>query len=419
MPHDHSKKQETIDYFDAYVQAFSRYMRLHESALNNCFLGAARRKVSMQLYFGNSVFCARLLGSWKGAPTVEWQPDNLTDLTTCKYEISIKKMRAYDLVFGIQVAFGKPDIDPKFLCDGSGPKFDNQNRLKLFTPQGTCGLWVTAPHLIPSRIRNKYESGKISRRQELTQSARLFRPSWILQWFSTDHDPLRGLETDPKIAGYGAAENLLGLAGFREGSPEQRFIKAGSALALAVARQSKTNEPAIHDVISKNPEILVIDYESFYSKKKLRFTENVKNEDGTLTPEIRTIVPDFVYVTHDQKIVCVEIEAYGKRLFTTGVETNFAVPSAATNRASYQIENYKTIIDGYGGNEIREQLGCPSVAPASFLLVVGSKDQKDFDERSWMHRQTQLAKAGIELQSWDYYLDRLSRLAKASAFSVL
>lgn len=68
------------------------------------------------------------------------------------------------------------------------------------------------------------------------------------------------------------------------------------------------------------------------------------------------------------------------------------------------------------GREIRAKLKKPDLWDFSYLLVVGSSQQPEFDERSWQSLRQALPE-DVLLRNWDFYIDRLRRLERAATFA--
>ena len=236
---------------------------------------------------------------------------------------------------------------------------------------------------------------------------------WVVAIISarTGLRALDGLDPDPFIAGTGVAEIILHSSGIADEFPPHKFQRASAALRDALATAQSKNEAAIHSVIEKHPWILVDAWEfsEFRSKPTITYTESL---DPSSPPEVQTIVPDFLYDCYDQTTLVVEIEASSKKLLKKTEETGYQLPRAPLVDALFQIGNYKRIMSGKFGSQVCRQLNKPDSWSFSYLLVIGSKLQENFDERSWAN--TRDAMVDIQVRTWDYYLDRLQRLQEAS-----
>jgi hypothetical protein len=182
----------------------------------------------------------------------------------------------------------------------------------------------------------------------------------------------------------------------------------------AVLSLSKQNERALQAFLEARPWVLVpeADFESVLPRTSVRVTERLANG----TTQDHRLIPDFIYHLFDHQSLVVEIESATKRLLTQKEETTFRRPAAQATAAVFQITSYKQFFSGPLGAQIRAQLSKPDSWGFDYLLVVGSALEPDFDERSWVALRDHLKASGVTLRTWDFYLDRLRRLAAMADF---
>lgn len=412
---EHETSNEIINYFDDFVASLATYLRPHQQSLGSDFCGAAQRELSMLVYQADDIVCARLIARKLRERVRVWRPQDPNDITTCHFSGVLRR--------GHQVqASCVAKRTPATLKMGiHRVGKSGENVVLSLCSDGRAGQLLIVPQVIGVDPTISSHPIELTESPSLPVGAYRLAPEWLAQWTSphSTSDPLEGLDPDPKLAAYGVAEGILRIANIRTDSPRKRFDDARSELATAIKSLSKANEKAIHPVIERYPWILVHEHEysQFRSEPRLNYIENVESSEGVITEENKTIVPDFIYELRDDTILCVEIESYTKRIFTTRSETGFSVPSSQTTKAAFQINNYQQIIDSYGHNEICNQLDKPSVTLFKYLLVVGSGLQPDFDARSWAHYRRQMQQNLVEVQNWDACLDKLARLAEASDFA--
>lgn len=241
-------------------------------------------------------------------------------------------------------------------------------------------------------------------------------PPWVAVMLSSESDPRRFLDPDPIIAAYGLAESFLVAAGVRDEEPSVRFGQAASDLEAAVAQLSQHNERELQNLLERRPWILVDESDYVSVRFRPSFVVHERLIDGT-TKDYE-IVPDAVYEQHDSTSLVVEIESAAKRLLVTRTEASLHVPAAPLTASSTQIQGYRRAFSGATGSQLRQQLGKPDSWSFHYRLVIGLRASPSFDERSWLALRDQLDDSKIEVRTWDYYIDRLRRLAAASAKAV-
>ncbi len=244
-------------------------------------------------------------------------------------------------------------------------------------------------------------------------------PPWIVSIVAarTGKSSLDGLDDDPIIAAKGIAEMILLFAGINAEVPAAKYRSAYDDLLNAIKTINKDNEKAIHAVIKNRPWILLDEshYKRFDDEVALSYTEREKHGDD-IVEVTKTIIPDFVYDKYEETLI-VEIEAATKQLLKLTKETGAQLPTAQAIAAQFQIMNYHAIINGPSSQDLRAVLGKPDSWRFEFLLVVGSKHQDKFDQRSWEILRGHIPK-DITLRNWDFYLEWLKRVEKASTFQV-
>jgi Arc/MetJ-type ribon-helix-helix transcriptional regulator len=240
-------------------------------------------------------------------------------------------------------------------------------------------------------------------------------PPWTVAFLSRGHPDtlLDGFDPDPVLFARSVADTILNIEGLQD-DPVKRYANASEQLREAVKALGSKNERDLHSLIESMPWILLPEgeFESFDSKKALVFEERLS--DGG--KQRSTIVPDFLYRQFEHDTLVVEIESGTKRLLTTKQQTNLSLPSAKAVASMFQILSYFRVLSGPMSVLPRQELDVPDDWAFRFLLVVGSRLQKDFDERSWMALRDYLHAAGIVLRTWDYYIDRLERLSRMADF---
>ncbi len=239
-------------------------------------------------------------------------------------------------------------------------------------------------------------------------------PEWTLGIVSNvaRDKELLGFDPDPIIAANGLSEAILVAAGIRASGSPSRYAQAAADLKWAVSSLSATNERVLQELVARNPWILVheAEYETVVPQCRLALVERL---DGGRNSTF-DVIPDFVYHQHDDISLVVEIESATKRLLVGAAEASFSVASAPTLHSVFQVAGYKRLFSGPLGSQARRQLGKPDSWTFRYLLVVGSRLQPDFNQRSWASLRDLMFDAGIELRHWDYYIDRLERIAQSA-----
>lgn len=293
-------------------------------------------------------------------------------------------------------------------------------RLAIVPESRNSSFIITAPRLYIGV--SDQEAALLQKGTEDTEDAKTVTPPPVPPWIvciisgREPEEALGGLDEDPIIAAKGVADSILRAGGVIDYDPSVRYRAARRELEEAILTVNAQNEKAIHLVIEQRPWILMheAEFSGFSSEVPLPFTER-REEDGAMQTVQRTITPDFLYDLYDSTLV-VEIEAATKQLLKQTKETTLQLPTAETVAAQYQIQNYRQICDGPMGSEIRTKLEKPDIWDFSYLLVVGSSKQPQFDERSWQSLRQALP-SDILLRNWDFYIDRLRRLEDAATFS--
>lgn len=285
----------------------------------------------------------------------------------------------------------------------------------LVVPRAQGGSFlVVFPCLMVDLPRSTSMDRQVSDNALLEAGIHPVRPPWIVSIISARHG-MSGLDEDPLIAGKGIADTILFASGIADEYPPVKYRRAWVDLKNAILALSAENEKALHLAVKKYPWILLheSDFSLFVSEPRLTYSErtSVGKEHEF---QSRTIIPDFMYHLHDQSTLVVEIEAANKRLLKKQKETGYKLPTAKSVASMFQILNYKQIMSGPFGSQICGQIDKPDSWTFAFLLVIGSTLQEDFDERSWQNLRKSLQASNVELRTWDYYLDRLERLRKAS-----
>ena len=415
-PFTENQKSHIKEYFHNFLSALTVYLRPYKGQLTENWLGVDKKDLSMILYFCDKGLVARLIGKQLESPIIERSGVNFVDCLESHYSGSSRgkgdiitfsaaaKLLAGDSIINYPILKEKP------------PTFSIHP-----TKTGTSFI-VLAPCLYNCITQEQFEKLKNLKSDKEKLNAGLLPeiPPWIFSLISTRSgaDCLDGLDKDPIIEAKALSDKILNLVGILNETPTELYQSARKALEQAVATVSSSNESSIHSVIEERPWILCdeVDFKSFSSKPRLRYIEKVKKGNKILDIE-KEIIPDFLYDLHDNYSLVVEIESASKRLLIKTEETGYQLPSAKTTAAGFQIDHYKTIINGPTGAVIREQLQKPDAWTFDYLLIVGSKSQVDFNERSWTILRNSFKELQIKVRTWCYYLDRLSRLEKASHFN--
>jgi len=412
------EEQCVINYFTRLHTALFEYVHPHRHSIGTAFSRIATEPKTLQLAFCKQGIFVRLLNEWLGEATIirrDIQYESatifhMTRLTTDPSNISFrtalrlpKDLGSADM-FGYDDSFGVEHLYPTYI---SGAQI-----MKMFGVVKSTAILHAFPIWMTDATRLQNERSEIGSREMLEAASRDFAPNFLFQWATNRDDMLEGLDSDPAVEAHALMEIILEQCGVISEPPGRRYSRAHSALKLALQRENSSNETAIHSVISQFRWILIdeTDIADFHSEKSIQYQELTNRElGGQISSTTHRFRPDFIYKLHGGDYVIVEIEAASKNLMINTKETGFQLFSAAANHALAQIRNYKSIITGYGSNDVCMALNCPSTTNYRFLLVVGSNEQLAFDQRSWDHQVRQLAGEGIELRSWYYYLERLER----------
>ncbi|WP_282046280.1 Shedu anti-phage system protein SduA domain-containing protein [Roseibium album] len=409
---------EAIEYFTEFQSSLLTYLHPHKSKLGNSFSGIAKGMKTIQLSFCEIGFFARLLPIWRGCNVEVGYRQQYSNAAILKYKPKSGKHRKLDFICSIQGAFIDKDMFGIWQRDGSDklvPCFEANFSIRLFVEVENTAIRHALPLVLKNSTGENHRNKKIDDLKMIELAGKDFKTAFLYQWATNRSDILEGLDPEPKSEAYAFSEVILERCGLLAESNEKKYTRLKNALEIAIDTDNTENEKKIHEVIEKNSSILVDDpdIDEFYSEHTLNYTEIVKN-GGEISEEKRSIRPDFIYKLSSDEFVFIEIEAASKNLLLQTQESSFNVFSAKANKALAQIRNYKTVIDQHGRAEICKQLGCPSTTTFRFLLIVGSAEQKNFNERSWDHATQQLSNEGIELRHWGYYLNRLERRRNAS-----
>lgn len=404
-----SLAQETVtEYLSEFASALGAYLRPSAGKLGSHWLGIDRAKRSMLVRWSEQGFSAFGIDNWLGKPVVaKYDPDG--GLRIRAPFRSIAPGRGDQSFVAVAMKQIRPTANATIGLTGNYT-FDlsltSEGALAAIGPECFAGLTKDEVKAIAQKKGRDLPS-------VLEQQRTL--PPWTVALISRGHPEnlLTGFDPDPFLFARGVADTILHIAGLQD-DPVARYSSAAKELGEAVKSVGTKNEWDLHSLVEAKPWILVPngEFESFASKKVLPYEERLG--DGSV--KTGTIVPDFLYKHYDHDTLVVEIEAGTKRLLIGRRETGFGLPSAAAVASIFQILNYSRILSGPMSSLARQQLDLPDDWAFRYLLVVGSKLQKDFDERSWIGLRDHLQAAGITLRTWDYYIERLERTSRMADF---
>jgi len=415
---EQASKEIIVNYMRKFTQTFSANLRRYKGQLGQEWGGIDSTDCSMIIYFCSDGVHARIVPRWLGAwvkiKYLDQQRLNETCITklnvtihageTCHFTTFVKKTKLHaKLGIGIRLTGASSIKGAEFSLSHEGDR-------------EASVLTLPSAYIGPSNLDAKSFNQSISCSEEMKKVGIRQSPfPWIFGFLSSfqDESVLDNFDKDPFIEAHGLTDQILSVAGISN-NPGERYGQAITELEQAIETVKRNNESSIHKVIMKFPFIIVDehDYVKFSSEPTIRISE--RTENGVKLANTR---PDLIYDMHDDCSLIVEIEAKEKQLFKQTKETGFNLPRAESVAACFQIHNYKTLFDGFASQQTREQLGLPDRWSFKYLLVIGSTKQNDFNQSAWNNLRDFMANTGVEMRTWDYYVDRLKRIKEASNYS--
>lgn len=410
-----------VDYFTRFHTAVFEYLAPHRVSVGNSFQRIAQENKTLVVAFTPDGYFARLLNHWTGQPVNVIHGAAFESATILPLGPLTNELKAVDFRF---VFRGNRELTHPDMFGFTGPNGEEVlypvplnavPAVKFVGVVNNTAFLHALPVVCKSSTGKRLRENEIGPREFLNAANDEFAVGWLFQWTSSRSDTLEGLDANPRIEAYSLVECILEQCGIIDEPPAVKYSRAASSLNQAMKSENSGNERQLQKVVEDYPWVLVEepDIDRFLPEQQLTYAE-VEIVDQAATRTERAIRPDFIYILHDGDCLIVEIEAASKEIMLTTSETGFQLFSAKANKALAQIRNYKSAIDRHGNAEICEQLACPSTTTFRYLLVVGSEDQRQFDERSFGNVAQQLAGEGIELRHWSYFIDRLKRREAAA-----
>jgi len=390
------------DYLAVVSSSLATFLRPERGTLPPRYLGIDRSQRTFLLRRSTSGFSALLIGKWLGSPVAEARDESAGTILRGRFTDAFEPPGTETQVsFFIKRLTGVCNSEVRLTHDW-------RLEVELKSPDST--LLLIGPELMQGLT--PVQAAAFRAKEYSGPAPRYATPNWVLGIVSNvgADDPLLGLDPDPIIAASGFAEAILSTSGSRLAHEPDRFGRAAAELRWAVTTLSPDNEAVLQNLVEDKPWILLheAEYDDVLPRPRIELLERMP--DGH--DERRQIEPDFVYHQPDSQSLVVEIESAKKRLHLLATETGYALPASRTVQSLFQILNYRHEFSGPLGAQVRRRLGKPDSWAFRYLLVVGSRLQRDFDERSWVVLRDQLQSAGVELRHWDYYIDRLDRIAR-------
>ena len=386
------------------------YLRPDANRLGPEWLGLASHNRSMLIDWTEQGFSARVIDSWLKKPVVgKLRPGGGRRLGG--YFRNIDVIPNTQFFFALAVKNYRGDAKTSFSVS-----HDNELIVDVEGTDAAFGIVGPAQYYGLTQADAERLAQDHSAKARAAFSTRLALPPWTVGFISTGEpeELLKGFDPDPVLLARSTADTILYSAGLRDIPPAVRYEEASRELQSALLSLAKHNERALQAFLEARPWVLVpeADFESALPRPSLLVTERLANG----TTQDHHLIPDFIYHLFDHQSLVVEIESATKRLLTQKEETTFRRPAAQATAAVFQIISYKLFFNGPLGAQMRAQLSKPDSWGFDYLLVVGSVLEPDFDERSWVALRDHLKASGITLRTWDFYLDRLRRLAAMADF---
>lgn len=379
------------EYFSEFERSFSAYILPHRDQMSGRFSAVAQQRLSMIIYLGPNFLVARLINKWIGQQVKTVKCSDINPLL--EYEFGNLRYPQVHAAPSFGFRYNQGNIDIAFLTPT--PQLHRKFGLELKLNGPSCFV-MADPHVT---LRPKYYQIEKYKEKRI-ESGQVITTNWLVQYVSyAQSNVLSGLDDDPRLFAYAMADYYLMAAKVRPQDYFYKHLHASSDLKETSQTDSSINESKLQELIAGRPWIIheETEYLECLPEPRLHYGQN------------ECIRPDFVFKCSDGSVKVVEIEAATKRIHTRQEETGFAVMDAKAKRAVDQIENYRTIIGKLHRKEICQLLGVPVDVPISYLLVIGMSDQPDFDRKSWNIKREKLSENGIEVRTWDYYIDRQIR----------
>lgn len=412
-----AEKNHIVNYMSRLTQTLSSDLRRYKGHFGHEWQGIDHSDWSMVLYFCEDGVHGRIIPKWLGTWVKYSNKNYLDEVSHTKVpEAKVHKGESCQFILHVKKTESEVmlEIGLNFTGAGSTKGVDIQLRHE----KGHEASKLTAPQIFiaNSSIKKEVIINAVKTGIQPDDEIRQVPFPWCFAFFSVGHgtSALQGFDQDPFIEAHGLADHILNVAGIIE-KPRFLYEAAIREITEAVNKDHLVNEQAIHEVVKKYPFIIRDrhDYTSFESKPSVIIEETIAPDNRTK----RRVEPDFIYDLYDEQSLIVEIEAASKRVLKKTEETSYQLPRAESVAACFQIHNYKKIFDGIGFRQFREQRGLPDRWGLKYLLVVGSEHQPDFDIRSWNNLRDFLANLGVTVRTWDYFIDRLNRIMKASEYN--
>jgi len=400
---------QLVEYFGQFGPALTAYLRPHRGSLGRHWLGIDRSRRTVVIEVSDSGANILVVGRWLGSAVHLTLREGAGRIAGGRFRRVLRKPAGTD-VFRL----GMKHFHGEGRCQVSLTTSD-ELRVQMESPDSVLGF--IGPQLFPSLSPERKALLDGAQTEEaLTEHGFIpADPPWVVCIVAHRvTDPLAGLDPDPLIAARGVADGILSYSGIIV-DPVVAYRTAASELRDAVRSLSPENEHVLQTLLEEKPWILLhqAEYDDVVFRPRLPFLERLENEEDLQ----RSIEPDFVYHQPDAQSLVVEIESAKKRLLTTGTETGYRRPAAPASAAAFQISNYQRLFNGFAAGQLRRALGVADAWSFRFLLVVGSEEQEDFERRSWVNLRDHFGQAGVEVRTWDYYLDMLERRANAADFA--
>lgn len=394
MSYTTEEKREIVRYFTELNHAIAVQLRPSKGKLGPEWLGIDREARTMLVYFCEDGCAALLIGKRLDRDEEVRIGRGKSFHEACTIESpGIRWYPGVELQYSV---YAKNIVGTGWLglCDMR----DGHFRIDL--ADASSSAFIVQPKIIVATARERKAS----------------LPPWAIGFISrrTGLQVLDGLDQDPILQARAITDSILARAGLIPEEPKERYHRVRMELLEAMETEPAVCEKNLHAVIEKYSWILFDSHvvDGFHSKPKLVLQERAENEAEAMEAKERCVYPDFIFDLIDRRSVMVEIEAATKPILQEAEETGFQLPYAKATAACCQIQNYKLLMERYGADFCR-QLGKPDTWPFSYLLVIG-RDSKIDDKKSWDIFRRRIEADGIEVKSWDYYLQKLERLERAT-----